>query len=176
MKLKFSVAIALFVSFLLIGSIIILAFVKSFFIPTYFFFVILMLIALIFLIRDQFESKPDLIFGLICIIFVAVSLVYFVNSVKIYSETNQEFMNNHQDLIFQIDNLTQNNAYYTNYLNNIQKQIETLQTNSIQLQAQIDSISGSANNVQTTQPVQGNQASQPIYNGDDDGNEGGEND
>ena len=146
MKLKTAVASALFISIFIIGSIILIGSLNSYFIPTYFFFVLFILLILIFSTRDFFENKKDIVIALIIAVFIAGFAVYFADGLKTYEIRNQDFINNNPSLMNEINNLTKNNDYYSTYIIYLNNQINSVNSNSIILQSQIDSIVIARNN------------------------------
>ena len=138
MKLKTGVGIALFLAIFLAGTILLLGLVKSYFIPSYFFFVLFMLIMGVYSMRESFEGRKEMIFAFFLILFIALFATYFADGAMIYIEKNKEFLNNNRVLVGQIDNLTKINDGYANSIDDLKDRVRDDQVNSLVLQTELD--------------------------------------
>jgi hypothetical protein len=150
MTLKTSVGGSLILALLLAGSILLFGLVNSFFLPTYYFFSLFILSILIYSARASFSSKKDLAFALVTALVLAGFLAYSASGAKMYFERQGSLT---PDNLAQINALIKNNDNNLVYANYLTEQINLIQTNSVKLQAQIDSLlSKSANPIQNNTP------------------------
>jgi hypothetical protein len=140
MKSKIIVAIALFISIFLAGSILIFGFVKSEFILIYFFFSLGALGVFIFSTKSFFSNKSDITFAVIAIVFMAGFFTYFADGANSYLDQNKQLIDNGQDIKGQIDNLTSIDSHYSSTIADLQYQISTAQTNMTILQSELDTL------------------------------------
>ncbi len=142
MSLKSNVSFAIVVAFLVVSSLIFLGLTKTQvgFALIYFPFILISFSLFLFASRESFGEKKEVSVALVMVILVAVCLTFFLSSVKAYEMKNQEFLNSNQGLVLQLDNLTQTNKYYSDYLNYLNSQIEIVQKNSESLQTRINQL------------------------------------
>jgi len=139
MTLKVNVAIALFLSLFLFGSIILFGFVKTSFVSTYFFFILFLLVLIISSMRKSFENKKDIILALFLAIIFAIFLVYFASLTKVYFEKSNELIKENENILTQIKVLEQSNQGYTDYISSLNESIKIVQENSKEFQKKINS-------------------------------------
>ena len=147
MKSKIIVAIALFISIFLAGSLLIFGFVKSEFILIYFFFSLTILGIFIFSTKSFFSNKSDITFAVIAIVFIAGFFTYFADGANSYLDQNKQLIDNSQDIRGQIDNLTSIDSYYSSTISDLQYQISTARTNMTLLQSELDTLTTLKNNL-----------------------------
>ncbi len=141
MNLKITVAVSLVLSFFLVGNILLFGISpSSLFFYLYFFFSICWLALLAYSIKSMLSGKGDFAVLVVAILFFAFAITFFMQSVKTYSDKNQEFISNNKELMLQINNLSNANDYYLSYADYLNQQIDVSRSNSIKTEAQIAAI------------------------------------
>jgi len=147
MSLKTSVSWSLVLSIILFGNIVVFGLVNTNFIFIYFLFSFLVLLFILYLAKDIFTNKRDIILTTIMVLLIAITLSYTADAFKANYDKSQAFNIDNSELISQIDVLSKTNDNAISYISSLQDQIKTIQTNTQKIQEQIDSI-----NLQQTPP------------------------
>ncbi len=119
---------------LLIGSIILIGYVSQQIFPIVFYFFIFSW--LYFAVSSFKFKKEEKFFIIFLMLFVVLSVVYFADNLRIYSNTNQELTK----LEAQIDDLSSLESYASDYGDYYATEIKRSEDNSLILQANINNL------------------------------------
>ena len=164
MKLKVSLATALFISLFLVGSILIFGYVenRNYLIATYFIFTLFTLVLVAYSLKENFNKK-DILFVFIALLLIAGFAAYSAEAAKRYTDNNLILAEQNADLVAQLDSIELSNQDSLAYIDYLRSEIIRVHSDSLTIQSEIDSLT---NLIQTQETV-----TQPpiiIYHEDDE--------
>jgi hypothetical protein len=134
MKPKVFVAIALMLSLLVVGIILIYGYSSNTLLPVYLFsFLILFFAITVFITRKPLEDKIFL--ASIIFIIIAISATLFLTNLKMYYDIVNEYGN--PDTSTEISLMQEENEYYSAYANYLGQRVVEYQTQSKLLESQL---------------------------------------
>jgi hypothetical protein len=133
MKPKVFVAIALMLSLLVVGIILIYGYSSNTLLPVYLFSFLILFFAITVFIRKPLEDKIFL--ASIIFIIIAISATLFLTNLKMYYDIVNEYGN--PDTSTEISLMQEENEYYSAYANYLGQRVVEYQTQSKLLESQL---------------------------------------